>query len=133
MSFIHTFDCCLNLAHHTVLGFRATLFVDVKLSSTCLKLKLLQEHNISFAEFFCLDFISVKNGLLAIHKRNGNILGGEGGIKITKKIPTSFMDGSFLDVFNWLQAQISPMYRVFKLDMIYFKHLLGHQKCTFTS
>ena len=25
------------------------------------------------------------------------------------------------------------MYRVFKLDMIYFKHLLGHQKCNFKS
>ena len=26
---------------------------------------------------------------------------------------------------------LPTMYRVFELDMLYFKHLLGHQKCTF--
>ena len=38
-------------------SFSATLFVDVKPNSTCLKLKLLQDYNVSFAECFCLDFI----------------------------------------------------------------------------
>jgi len=43
------------------------------------------------------------------------------------------MADNFLDIGGLYENHMDKLYRVFKLDMIYFKRLLGHQKCTFKS
>ena len=63
--------------------------------------------------------------------------------RISKKIVKGLVRKPDFKLFPY-KARVKPVrkittitarnrcYRVFKLDMIYFKHLLGHQKCTFS-